>query len=119
MLDISSTKTMELVNLTLPDLMVLLIQDVKLGKMEFVQFALLDGSSMPMEFVLPSMIFAKLMTTMELVLNVTQDMVLIMEIVNFYQQQLLLMEDVTPGIMESVRLAQRTGSLIIMEFVFP
>ena len=119
MLDISSTKTMELVSSTLPDLMVLLTQDVKLGKTEFVQFVLLDGSLMPMEFVLPSMIFVKLMTTMELVLNVTQDMVLIMEIVNFHQQLLLLMEDVTPGIMESVRLAQRTGSLIIMEFVFP
>jgi hypothetical protein len=119
MLDISSTKTTELVNLTPPDSTDLLIQDVKLGKMEFAQSALQDGSSMPTEFVLPSMISAKLMTTMELVLNATQDMVLITEIVNFPQPQLPLTEDATLGIMEFVRPVQRTGSLIITEFAFP
>ena len=55
---------------------------------------------------------------MEPVLNATQDMVLIMEIVNFYHHLLLLMEDATPGIMEFAKPAQRTGSSIIMEFVF-
>ena len=53
MLDISSTKTTELVSLTLLDLTDLLTQDAKLGIKEIVLSVLLDGYSIPTEFVLP------------------------------------------------------------------
>ena len=85
MLDISSTKTMELVNLTLPDLMVLLIQDVKLGKMEFAQFVQIVGHLTQTEFVNKFLIRAKLMMVFN-VLVVGVDIFLIMVPVNLIQQ---------------------------------
>ena len=72
-----------------------------------------------MEFVFLLVIFAELMIPMVSVSLAMLDIILLMVLVKELLMQLLLMEDATPGIMESVRLAQRIGSLIIMEFVFP
>ena len=64
---------MELVNSLPQILLLLLIQDVKLGKTEFVKPALLDGFSMETTFVLQSVICVRLMITLVLVLSAIQD----------------------------------------------
>ena len=122
MLDISSMKTTELASLTLLDLTDLLIQDVKLGKMEFAQFALIVGPLTQMEFVNKFPIHAKLMMVSNaLVAGV--DMFLIMVPVNLTLQtsmQFLQMQDVMIGIgqINNVNHVLLTGSSIQTMSVF-
>ena len=71
-----------------------------------------------MEFVSLLVIFAELMILMDSVSHAMLDIILLMVLVNVLLMLLLLMEDATPGIMEFAKPAQRTGSSIIMEFVF-
>ena len=71
-----------------------------------------------MEFVSLLVIFAELMILMASVSHAMLDIILLMVLVNVLLMLLLLMEDATPGPMEFVSSAQRTGSSIIMEFVF-
>ena len=71
-----------------------------------------------MEFVSLLVIFAELMILMDSVSHAMLDIILLMVLVNVLLMLLLLMEDATPGIMEFVSSAQRTGSSIIMECVF-
>ena len=71
-----------------------------------------------MEFVSLLVIFAELMILMDSVSHAMLDIILLMVLVNVLLMLLLLMEDATPGPMEFVSSAQRTGSSIIMEFVF-
>ena len=65
---------MELVNSHPQIPLLLLTQDAKLGKMEFVKPVLLDGFSMETMFVLQSVTCVRLMTTLVLVLSAIQDM---------------------------------------------
>ena len=71
-----------------------------------------------MEFVSLLVIFAELMILMASVSHAMLDIILLMVLVNVLLMLLLLMEDATPGTMEFAKPAQRTGSSIIMEFVF-
>ena len=70
--------------------------------------------------VLQSTISVKLMTMLVPVLNVTLDTTLSMVLANSLPQTMLLplTLDVTPGIMEFVRLVLKTGSLMPTESVF-
>ena len=114
------TLSMESVNSLHPTLLLLLILDVRPGKLEFVPLVLQDGSSTTTMSVLQLTISVKLMTMLVPVLNVTLDTTLSMVLANSLPQTMLLplTLDVTPGIMEFVRLVLKTGSLMPTESVF-
>ena len=113
------TLSMESVNSLHPTLLLLLILDVRPGKLEFVPLVQITGLLILMEFVNLFLMLARLTKVFNVQVALL-DMLSITEFVNLLlTQDQFLMQDVTIGTgqIKSVTLVLLTGSLMLMEFV--